>query len=145
MADIMQNGPVIAGIDAYDDFMIYPANGQVYEKSTSYTVNGRTYQNTLDGGHAVQIVGWDTMADSSGNATPVWIIKNQWTTQWGINGYGYIRRGTNEILIEQDVLANMPQLHHAFSDRDIVLRRLIVFRWVINVIVVIVFRRLAVP
>ena len=110
MADIMQNGPVIAGIDAYDDFMIYPANGQVYEKSTSYTVNGRTYQNTLDGGHAVQIVGWDTMADSSGNATPVWIIKNQWTTQWGINGYGYIRRGTNEILIEQDVLANMPQL-----------------------------------
>jgi len=36
--------------------------------------------------HAVSLVGWDDKKDA-------WIMRNSWGTNWGNNGYAYIKRG----------------------------------------------------
>ena len=43
-----------------------------------------------DTGHTVLIIGWD---DKKG----AWLIKNTWGTDWGENGYGWIKYGSNNI------------------------------------------------
>lgn len=53
-------------------------------KSTIWKTFGSGY------GHAVIIVGWD---DPRG----YWIVKNSWGTEWGDEGYGYIRYDIGEI------------------------------------------------
>lgn len=57
------------------------------------------------GGHAVKIIGWGTE-----NGTDYWLIANSWNTEWGLNGFFKIRRGTNECGIEEDVNAGEPKL-----------------------------------
>jgi len=42
--------------------------------------------NTLD--HCVQLVGYDKTQSS-----PFWIVRNSWTTQWGIEGYIWLEMG----------------------------------------------------
>lgn len=110
---IMTNGPVVVGIDVYDDFMVYPALGQVYRRNSTMTLDGVTYRVDYDGGHAIQVVGWDRIADETGTLVDVWVCKNQWGTAWGLDGYIYVRRGTNEIGIETDVCENTPDLTRA--------------------------------
>jgi cathepsin F len=44
--------------------------------------------NSLD--HCVQLVGYDT---SSTQATPFWIVRNSWGTDWGENGYIRLQYG----------------------------------------------------
>lgn len=46
-------------------------------------------QNT-DGGHMVLIIGWD-------DAKGAWLIKNSYATDWGENGFGWIKYGSNNI------------------------------------------------
>ncbi|MGQ9806892.1 MAG: C1 family peptidase [Armatimonadota bacterium] len=61
---IMDYGPVSTGFDVYTDFKSY--SGGVY-----------TYAwGSLEGGHAVIIVGWD-------DSQQCWIAKNSWGTNWG--------------------------------------------------------------
>jgi len=38
--------------------------------------------NELD--HCVQLVGYDTTNTTAG---PYWIVRNSWSTEWGIDGY----------------------------------------------------------
>lgn len=45
---------------------------------------------TGDIDHAVSIVGFDKTAD-----TPYWIVRNQWGTSWGDEGYIYLAFGTD--------------------------------------------------
>jgi C1A family cysteine protease len=40
--------------------------------------------------HCVQIVGYD-----KSGATPYWILRNSWNTDWGIKGYMHLKMGTN--------------------------------------------------
>ncbi|XP_063703575.1 crustapain-like [Culicoides brevitarsis] len=40
--------------------------------------------------HAVNLVGYDIGRDPSGNEVPYWIVKNQWGTNFGHNGYIYL-------------------------------------------------------
>jgi cathepsin L len=49
--------------------------------------------------HYVQLVGWNTEADGS----KYWIVRNQWGSRWGLNGFIHIKMGNNLCGIAQDV------------------------------------------
>ena len=49
--------------------------------------------------HCTAIVGYGV--DSATNQK-YWIIKNEWGTSWGMNGYVLWQRGTNMCQIEKD-------------------------------------------
>lgn len=51
--------------------------------------DGCSYRYT-DLDHCVQLVGYNT--DSTGT---YWIVRNSWNTDWGDNGYIYLRYGSN--------------------------------------------------
>jgi C1A family cysteine protease len=62
------NGPVITGMDVYDDFFSYKSG--VYKHATG----------NLAGGHCVCIIGYN-------NPGMYWIVKNSWGDKWGESGF----------------------------------------------------------
>ncbi|MNE93070.1 Papain family cysteine protease [compost metagenome] len=93
MNDIVAYGPVHASYYVYSDFYYY--------KSGVYT---HTYGSFV-AGHAIRIVGWGT---DSASGLPYWIVANSWGPNWGMNGYFWIRRGTNECSIEASIYSARP-------------------------------------
>jgi hypothetical protein len=87
--EIMTNGPVMAIMDGYEDFMSY--SGGVYSHQTG----------ALAGSQLVVLYGWGI--DGS---TPYWLGKNSWGTGWGEvgpdgqGGWFRILKGVNESNIE---------------------------------------------
>ncbi|GLJ37444.1 hypothetical protein SUGI_0760770 [Cryptomeria japonica] len=74
--------PISVGIDGSAwDFQLY--SGGIYDGDCSSDPN--------DIDHAVLIVGY-----ASQDGEDYWIVKNSWGTDWGIEGYSYIRRNTNK-------------------------------------------------
>ncbi|CAK9148129.1 unnamed protein product [Ilex paraguariensis] len=63
------------------DFQLY--TGGIYDGSCS------SNPSVID--HATVLVGYGSDGDED-----YWIIKNSWGTSWGMEGYAYIRRGTNK-------------------------------------------------
>lgn len=64
------------------------------------------YQRTTDdyeGGHAVKIVGWGVENDIK-----YWLVANSWNERWGENGYFRILRGVDEVGIESNIDAGLP-------------------------------------
>jgi len=71
---LVNYGPLGAAVDS--------TNLQFYSNGI-YTCSGNVNVN-----HAITIIGYG--ADSQGT---YWIIKNSWGTNWGMNGYFYLREG----------------------------------------------------
>jgi len=65
---LVNSGPLVTTFNVYSDFYSY--NGGVYEYTTG----------TLEGGHAVLIVGYD-------DVNQCFIVKNSWGSGWGEAGY----------------------------------------------------------
>ncbi len=72
-------GPLVAAVAVDDAWAGY--SGGVYKDSGYREIN-----------HAVKIVGWD---DSKGSGC--WIVQNQWSLDWGDQGYMYAEYGSNSI------------------------------------------------
>lgn len=74
--------PVSASMIVFSDFHAY--DGGVYDGDhgcdVSYFINSSGF------GHVVTIVGWD-------DADGAWIVRNQWGSTWGENGYFRIKYG----------------------------------------------------
>jgi len=92
--EILAHGPVEVSFAVYEDFANYKSGVYVH-------TNG-----SLLGYHAVKNIGWGV--DPSG--VDYWIIQNSWNTDWGMNGFFYIRRGTDECGIEDNATAGLGQL-----------------------------------
>jgi cathepsin B len=82
----LQKGPCDVAFDVYYDFFDY-SSGVYSHKSGPY-----------EGGHAVKMLGYGTSG-----STPYWIIANSWGTGWGMNGYFWILKGSDECSIEDNV------------------------------------------
>lgn len=83
---LVKNGPITVAMHVTDNFMNY-ASGVFTDttcKSDLYSLN-----------HEMTVVGYGVSADTASFLTPYWIVRNQWTTQWGVNGYAYVKRGVN--------------------------------------------------
>jgi hypothetical protein len=91
--ELMTNGPFEVTFSVYADFPNY--KGGVYVQTSQHYL----------GGHAVKVVGWGTL-----NGVPYWRIANSWNTDWGLDGYFLIRRGTDECGIEDGGTAGEPEL-----------------------------------
>jgi cathepsin B len=90
MTHIMNEGSIDALFHVYGDFMNY--QGGVYQHVTG----------TLEGGHAVRVIGWGV--DSG---TPYWLVANSWGTDWGLNGFFKILRGSDECGFEEYMCAGL--------------------------------------
>jgi KDEL-tailed cysteine endopeptidase len=86
MQALANNGPLAVAVDA-SRMQFY--GGGVYTCSGAVNLN-----------HGVTIVGYGS--DRTGN---YWIVKNSWGSSWGMNGYIYIKRGTNECGIANYVVS----------------------------------------
>jgi len=94
MESIYTQGPVEACFTVYNDFMYY--------KSGVYThVTGDQL-----GGHCIVLLGWGTTE----NGTDYWIAQNSWGNDWGLKGFFWIKKGSDECGIENSVFSIMPSL-----------------------------------
>lgn len=78
---ICKYGAVKTSFVATNLFQNY-TNGVFYETPSNYS--------SPSSNHAVLIVGWDDTKNA-------WLIKNSWGTNWGMDGYGWIHYGSNNI------------------------------------------------
>ncbi|EFC43597.1 predicted protein, partial [Naegleria gruberi] len=92
---IMNGGSLAASLDIYRDFVQY--RGGVYRHLVG------NYMFT----HSVRIVGWGITSPQQGSI-PYWICGNNWTEEWGMQGWFWILRGSNECNIELDVWETTP-------------------------------------
>lgn len=92
--EIYLHGPITTGMRVYPNFYTFDPRKEIY------TWDNRGPQ---VGGHAIEIVGW-----GRDNGTDFWWVKNSWGTDWGIDGYFKIARGTNECGIEENVVTGFP-------------------------------------
>ncbi|XP_046458616.1 procathepsin L-like isoform X2 [Daphnia pulex] len=92
MTSLQSNGPLPAALEVLDSLYSY-STGVYSDAACPSDVN------TVN--HAVVIVGYGTTtATSTVPATPYWIIRNSWSTGWGLSGYFMIKRGVNMCNIE---------------------------------------------
>jgi len=81
MKRALLQGPIAVAMTVHEDFLCY--TGGCYEYDGNGTPN-----------HAILLIGWDdTMADGAG----AWIGKNSWGTNWGEDGFFFIRFNQCEV------------------------------------------------
>ncbi|KAI1289653.1 Cathepsin B [Halotydeus destructor] len=89
--EILNNGPVTALFDVYDDFLTYKSG--VYQR----------FSDELVGGHVVKIIGWGTEGDLN-----YWLVANSWNSDWGDKGFFKIVRGFDECGFEEEIDCGIP-------------------------------------
>ncbi len=70
--------------------LVYSSSGKFTNHIGKRIIVGYPSKDSPQTDHAVAIVGWN-------DEHKVWLIKNSWGANWGDNGYGWIRYGTNRI------------------------------------------------
>ena len=90
----MLNGPVVAVIAVYDDFLTY-SSGIYHVLETSTRLRGQ---------QAIKIIGWDSDPVTQ---EQYWIIENSWGETWGQNGYAFIEMGNLELLDQEYAMASI--------------------------------------
>lgn len=100
--EIYKNGPVIAVIPIYRDFL-------VYKDGVYHVIEGTS---KFHSGHAMKVIGWD----KNEKGEKYWIVENSWREEWGINGLGYIAIGQKSLYIDEFVIAPNPLIEKAEAE-----------------------------
>ncbi|XP_059090669.1 uncharacterized peptidase C1-like protein F26E4.3 isoform X2 [Tigriopus californicus] len=90
MFEIMTHGPVQALMEVPSDFFMYQSG--IYQRTNLAS-------QSLTGFHSVKLIGW-----GEERGIPYWICMNSWGEDWGESGLVRIRRGVNEVNIEDFVV-----------------------------------------
>jgi len=112
---IMNDGPIVTGLNIYTDFLYYPQISEVYSTVSSFVIGSTTVQTKYEGAHAVAVVGWGETVDGNGQPLPYWICQNSWGKGFGFDGFFYIRRGVNMANIELYAAAIFPDTPSYFA------------------------------
>jgi cathepsin B len=118
--EIWEKGPVATGFEVRDDFIQYwkaLLQGSLKGKDMVYIPKAVSATNKVQGNHAVQLVGWDSI-----EGVDYWIAANSWGAtdtgnsrealrNYGNNGYFLIVRGVNAVAIESNVVTGIPAVH----------------------------------
>ncbi|KAJ7360179.1 hypothetical protein OS493_018171 [Desmophyllum pertusum] len=91
--EIMTHGPVEAIFAVYQDFFSYRSGVYIHTSGSQVGI------------HAIKMLGWGQL-----QGIDFWICANSWGPNWGMSGFFYIRRGTNECGIESGVTAGIPAM-----------------------------------
>ncbi|KAF9595675.1 hypothetical protein IFM89_002579 [Coptis chinensis] len=92
-------GPVVVKVN--DCRPLFSYRGGVFDVEHTFKVNKTLHPTEIR--HAMLLVGY---AEKYGK--PVWIVQNSWGSDWGDEGYIYVKRGSNILGIEEgcvDVVA----------------------------------------
>jgi cathepsin X len=103
MMQALQDGPIVCGVHADDQFEAYSGFG-IYNDTS-----GQTAEN-----HAISLVGYGTE-----NGEDYWIGRNSWGTSWGYYGFFRIVRGTNNMGIEEYCSWGIPNPTYKWSNGSI--------------------------
>ena len=96
MTEIFLRGPISCGIAA-TGFLGY--TGGIVQNHTDRAID-----------HIISVVGWG-MEDG----VPYWKIRNSWGEYWGESGYVRVRRGENQLAIEEDCTFAVPYTWDEYS------------------------------
>lgn len=96
--EIYARGPITCSVAAAVDHLQfvfnYTANAGVLRDNV-YITDTKTTPDDID--HSIEVVGWGT----SELGTKYWLVRNSWGTYWGDMGWFKIRRGVNQMMIEE--------------------------------------------
>ncbi|XP_059148587.1 dipeptidyl peptidase 1-like isoform X2 [Physella acuta] len=98
MDAIYTNGPIAVSFEVYGDFMNYKSG--IYQHIPGLADKFNPFEIT---NHVVVVVGWGVQ-----DGEKYWIVKNSWGPEWGLQGYFWIRRGTDECSIESIAAESTP-------------------------------------
>jgi len=85
-------------VSRYPDLLNY-RDGIYHHVASGDGVSANPWEET---NHAVGVVGWGVDDATQEN---YWIVKNSWGRHFGLTGYFYVRRSTDEIAIESMALS----------------------------------------
>ncbi|CAL1544786.1 unnamed protein product [Lymnaea stagnalis] len=102
MEAIYNRGPIAVSFEVYNDFMSYSSG--VYHHTGVKGLDDRFNPFEITN-HVVVVVGWGVDARSG---EKYWIVKNSWGNAWGLEGFFWIRRGTDECSIESIAAESSP-------------------------------------
>ena len=85
---LVMYGPIVTTLVFDSCLNLY--GGGVFNEQQNWNVDGTGKKRLKPGNHIVLIVGWD-------DAKEAWLIKNSYGAEWGENGYGWIKYGSNNI------------------------------------------------
>jgi C1A family cysteine protease len=81
-------GPIVTTLVFDKCLNLY--GGGVFNEEQNWSVSVSGEKSLNRGNHIVLIVGWD-------DSKSAWLVKNSYGTEWGENGYGWIKYGSNNI------------------------------------------------
>ena len=104
---LVTHGPVTASVYVDEAFQSYA--GGVFDQNSPGRSN-----------HAVVLVGWD-------DARGAWHLRNSWGTNWGEDGYMWIKYGVNQVgylatWVDAEKKKKPPPENQTFKDRYVTLR-----------------------
>eukprot|EP00931_Biecheleriopsis_adriatica_P053829 TRINITY_DN315_c0_g1_i12.p1 TRINITY_DN315_c0_g1~~TRINITY_DN315_c0_g1_i12.p1 ORF type:complete len:341 (-),score=63.04 TRINITY_DN315_c0_g1_i12:434-1456(-) len=111
MEEIFSRGPITCSMVADDPFVYnYTRNAAAHEGVYALDWSHTNFtEEQVD--HNVEVTGWG----ETDSGVKYWVMRNSWGSAWGDLGWGKMRRGVNELLIERECDWSVPDFEELDS------------------------------